>query len=319
MLQHHHSRARVIAQQATMSCWSIIVLSSGAAACVVQSEPVSGLACWDKNGDGSQEPAEDVNGDGKWDSLDCAGAPGPIGAQGVAGPVGPTGPSGPIGSAGAPGQSGSEGPPGPTGPQGALGATGPAGPVGPTGPSGANGLLGATGPAGPVGPTGPAGTVTPPTSKAGYGLVINGGPNTAGNVDIDISPFDDSDILQLSINIFASITNDDSADQSKAGLYTLTGVLGHSFAGLETVTSSANTTVPNVFGANPSIAVVDPPSDIVSLGALSGLGSNLLSIEMPYMVGSTLRFPYAGVKTGGTGTGLSLYNIRISVSVIRLQ
>ncbi|MBI2281530.1 MAG: hypothetical protein HYU68_12710, partial [Bacteroidetes bacterium] len=34
----------------------------------------NGLACWDTNGDGIQDAGEDVNLDGFWDALDCAGA-----------------------------------------------------------------------------------------------------------------------------------------------------------------------------------------------------------------------------------------------------
>ncbi len=35
-----------------------------------------GVNCWDTNGDGIQDPSEDVNGDGEWNSLDCQGADG---------------------------------------------------------------------------------------------------------------------------------------------------------------------------------------------------------------------------------------------------
>ena len=34
-----------------------------------------GLACWDANGDGIQDPAEDVTVDGAWDTADCVGLP----------------------------------------------------------------------------------------------------------------------------------------------------------------------------------------------------------------------------------------------------
>ncbi len=71
-----------------------------------------GLECWDTNGNGIQDPAEDINIDGFWDALDCQGAMGPTGATGPAGPTGATGA---------------------TGPQGPIGATGPTGPTGPAG------------------------------------------------------------------------------------------------------------------------------------------------------------------------------------------
>src|ERR1051326_2089262 len=48
----------------------------------------NGINCWDANGNGINDPSEDVNGDGSWNALDCAGA------QGAAGPTGPQGPSG---------------------------------------------------------------------------------------------------------------------------------------------------------------------------------------------------------------------------------
>jgi formylglycine-generating enzyme required for sulfatase activity len=79
---------------------------------------IPGLACWDVNGDGLQDTAEDVNGDGAWNALDCQGAQGEQGLPGEAGPEGPPGPAGP------------EGPAGPQGEQGIQGETGPAGPAG---------------------------------------------------------------------------------------------------------------------------------------------------------------------------------------------
>lgn len=33
----------------------------------------AGINCWDKNGNGTNDPEEDVNGDGKYDAADCAG------------------------------------------------------------------------------------------------------------------------------------------------------------------------------------------------------------------------------------------------------
>lgn len=117
----------------------------------------TGISCWDLNGNAVNDPAEDINGDGNWNTLDCIGA---TGAAGPAGPSGPSGDPGPTGAAGAAGPSGPSGDPGPTGaagpvgPTGAAGAAGPtgaAGVAGPTGPAGANGVTGATGPTGPAG------------------------------------------------------------------------------------------------------------------------------------------------------------------------
>jgi len=43
---------------------------------------VPGTSCWDLNGNGRNDPAEDTNGDGVWDALDCQGAPGAAGQNG---------------------------------------------------------------------------------------------------------------------------------------------------------------------------------------------------------------------------------------------
>ena len=71
-----------------------------------------GLMCWDANGNGAGDPAEDRNGDGLFNALDCrgpsglsgatgaTGAQGPAGLQGPVGPAGPSGPAGPAGTAG---------------------------------------------------------------------------------------------------------------------------------------------------------------------------------------------------------------------------
>jgi len=45
----------------------------------------AGLACWDTNGNGVADAAEDKNGDHVWDALDCAGAAGPAGPPGLSG------------------------------------------------------------------------------------------------------------------------------------------------------------------------------------------------------------------------------------------
>ena len=52
----------------------------------------TGLSCWDLNGDGLTDPAEDLNQDGLWNSADCQG---PQGETGPAGPQGEPGPAGP--------------------------------------------------------------------------------------------------------------------------------------------------------------------------------------------------------------------------------
>ena len=112
----------------------------------------SGINCWDTNGNGINDPLEDVNNDTNFDALDCAGAQGPAGPagpQGAAGSQGPTGATGPTGFG--------VGPTGPTGPSGNNGSAGPTGPTGDPGPAGANGANGATGPTGPTGDPGPAG------------------------------------------------------------------------------------------------------------------------------------------------------------------
>ena len=86
-----------------------------------------GLHCWDLNGNGACDPAdEDVNLDNVCTAQDCAGPAG--GPPGPAGPAGPQGPAGPAG-----------GPAGPAGPAGPTGATGPAGPQGPKGDRGEDG------------------------------------------------------------------------------------------------------------------------------------------------------------------------------------
>ena len=53
-----------------------------------------GINCWDLNGNGIGDPAEDTNGDLTVDVNDCTGLQGP---QGDLGPTGPQGPQGPLG------------------------------------------------------------------------------------------------------------------------------------------------------------------------------------------------------------------------------
>ena len=167
-----------------------------------------GLPCWDTNSNGAQDPSEDVNGDGSWDALDCAGsqgAAGPAGPAGPAGAAGPSGAAGPTGPAGAAGPAGVQGATGPGGGlncwdlnangagdpaedingdgawnaldcQGVAGPTGILGNDGPTGPAGGVGPAGPVGPAGTQGPTGPRG-IQGPTGAGGaicWDLNVNG-------------------------------------------------------------------------------------------------------------------------------------------------
>lgn len=141
-----------------------------------------GLACWDLNGDGIRDTAEDVNGDGEHNALDCVGPEGPQGEQGPAGPKGDRGLpgiAGPQGEAGEQGPTGPKGEPGVAGEAGlacwdvdgdgirdssedtnddgkhdALDCAGPEGPVGPQGPAGPRGLTGPKGADGQAGPPG---------------------------------------------------------------------------------------------------------------------------------------------------------------------
>ena len=146
---------------------------------------INGINCWDLNGNGVNDPAEDINTDGSWNSLDCAGAAGAAGATGPTGLTGPAGPTGATGLTGPIGPTGAIGLTGPAGPTGSVGATGPAGPIGPAGPTGSVGATGATGPAGPTGaagPTGPTGA-TGATGPAGPTWSI-----TSNNFNTDGTP-----------------------------------------------------------------------------------------------------------------------------------
>ncbi len=139
----------------------------------------AGLACWDVDGNGKPDKAEDLNGDGKYDALDCIG---PQGAQGEAGPIGLAGPIGPAGPQGPQGEKGDTGPAGPVGLQGEKGDTGPQGPVGPagpkgdTGPQGPQGEQGEKGDAGPQGPAGSQGETGPQGEQGASGPIGPVGP-----------------------------------------------------------------------------------------------------------------------------------------------
>ena len=71
-----------------------------------------GLDCWDLNGNGTGDPNEDINGDGKFDAEDCQGDNGAKGDQG---------------DPGAKGDKGEKGDDGPKGDKGDMGDPGPAG------------------------------------------------------------------------------------------------------------------------------------------------------------------------------------------------
>ncbi len=78
----------------------------------------AGATCWDVDGDGVQDSAEDANEDGEWNALDCRGEPGEPGERGEPGPSGDAGPPGEPGAngdAGAPGEPGPNGDAGPPG------------------------------------------------------------------------------------------------------------------------------------------------------------------------------------------------------------
>lgn len=93
---------------------------------------VAGLSCWDANGNGIGDPAEDINSDGNYNSLDCIG---PVGLQGPQGDQGPTGAAGPQGD------QGPQGIVGPDGPQGDAGAKGETGDQGSAGAAAFSGLV----------------------------------------------------------------------------------------------------------------------------------------------------------------------------------
>ena len=57
----------------------------------------NGISCWDLNGNGIGDPAEDVNSDNNYDALDCKGQKGDTGNQGIQGLKGDTGEQGPSG------------------------------------------------------------------------------------------------------------------------------------------------------------------------------------------------------------------------------
>lgn len=72
-----------------------------------------GLMCWDLNGNGTGDGAEDINGDGQFTAADCKG---PQGEKGFKGEKGDPGSAGPVGARGEQGPPGERGQPGPAGP-----------------------------------------------------------------------------------------------------------------------------------------------------------------------------------------------------------
>jgi hypothetical protein len=118
----------------------------------------NGISCWDLNGNGINDPAEDVNGDLAWDALDCQGADGAPGVAGAAGAAGTPGTDG-VSCWDLNGDGVNDPAEDVNGDlvwdaldcQGADGATGPQGPAGPAGTAGTAGTTGATGPQGPSG------------------------------------------------------------------------------------------------------------------------------------------------------------------------
>ena len=122
---------------------------------------LAGTNCWDLNGNGVNDPAEDLNSDLQWNALDCrgdSGATGPSGSNGAPGATGAAGTNGTNGSNGATGAAGTNGTNGATGATGAAGTNGANGTNGTNGANGATGSAGATGPIGATGASGTAGT-----------------------------------------------------------------------------------------------------------------------------------------------------------------
>jgi len=138
---------------------------------------ITGVACWDINGDGIQDPSEDTNNDGNWDALDCQGtACWDLNGNGIKDfPAEDTDGNGVVDVLDCQGPQGVQGPQGIQGLTGATGSAGPQGPIGLPGPQGPIGLTGPVGPQGPIGLTGPQGLVGPqgPTGPQGIpGLTI---------------------------------------------------------------------------------------------------------------------------------------------------
>lgn len=197
----------------------------------------NGINCWDLNGNGVNDPSEDVNGDLAFDALDCAGATGPQGPAGVNGTNGTNGVNGTNGTNGTngincwdangngvndPGEDvngdlafnsldcvGATGPQGPAGPAGANGTNGT---------NGTNGAPGATGPQGPVGPQGPAG----PNNVFKYSVV--GTTNATVPANAAAGPF--VTMPQMTIT-FTPVNSSVFMFFTAAGTYTTTAFANH--------------------------------------------------------------------------------------------
>ena len=118
---------------------------------------VDGISCWDTNGNGVWEGAEDTNGDGSFTAADCQGVQGLQGPAGTNGTNGQDGAQGPAGADGMDGADGIDGQDGAQGPQGIQGLTGPAGLNGTNGTNGVDGMDGTDGIDGQDGAQGPQG------------------------------------------------------------------------------------------------------------------------------------------------------------------
>src|SRR6202008_5176342 len=74
--------------------WQSMCANSGPAG-PAGANGTNGINCWDTNPSNClPDPAEDINNDGFWNALDCAGTPGATGATGTAGVAGTTGATG---------------------------------------------------------------------------------------------------------------------------------------------------------------------------------------------------------------------------------
>jgi hypothetical protein len=74
--QHRHHDTGPMDYAMGIDCWDRNGGSANPA------PPPSGIACWDVNADGTCNPSEDVNGDGRCDVLDCHGPKDPTGPMG---------------------------------------------------------------------------------------------------------------------------------------------------------------------------------------------------------------------------------------------
>ncbi|MFL5752333.1 MAG: hypothetical protein ACJ76F_02925 [Bacteroidia bacterium] len=80
----------------SISTWQSMCSSAGPAgpAGANGTNGTNGISCWDTNGNGVNDPSEDINGDAAWNALDCAGAAGAAGAAGSPGAPGAAGANG---------------------------------------------------------------------------------------------------------------------------------------------------------------------------------------------------------------------------------